>query len=364
MPEKRKNLSLFMMHQFRQADYIKTAIKKKTHIKESKMKKSILTHTKKTLIGGLTVCLSSISFAAETWDMPLAYSSSNYHSVIAKEFAEEITSKQNEVKFITHPSGSLFKGGEIYGAVRRGLAPVGERLISALSNESAIYAIDAIPFLATTYESSWNLYQASKPALEETLEEHGLKLLYSVPWPPQGLYANKPINSIADMQGLKFRAYNPATSTIAELMGAIPTKVEAAEVAQAFATGVAESMLSSGSTGYDQKLWESVDYWYDVKAWLPKNMVFVNTRSWNSLSEETQKIILDASATAEKKGWLKAEELANWYKEELAKNGMKVQHAGTTLTDELQAIGVKMTLDWLKDSGSEGQDIIDTYQAM
>lgn len=328
------------------------------------MKKSMLKHSAKALAGGLTVCLSSISFSAETWDMPLAYSASNYHSVLAKEFAEEISSKQDEIKLVTHPSGSLFKGSEIYVSVRRGLAPIGERLISALSNESPVYSIDAIPFLASTYEDSWSLYQASKPALEKTLEKHGLKLLYSVPWPPQGLYANKPINTITDMKGLKFRAYNPATSHIAEIMGAIPTKIEAAEVAQAFATGVAESMLSSGSTGYDQKLWESVDYWYDVKAWLPKNMVFVNVRAWNALSEETKKIVLTASATAEKKGWVKAEELANWYKLELEKNGMHVQYAGETLTNELQNIGVTMTLDWLKESGLEGQKIIDAYKAM
>ncbi|MBJ7536570.1 TRAP transporter substrate-binding protein [Marinomonas transparens] len=328
------------------------------------MKKSMLKNSAKTLAGGLSICLSSMSFAAETWDMPLAYSASNYHSVIAKEFAEEISGKQSEIKLVTHPSGSLFKGSEIYSSVRRGLAPIGERLISALSNEDPIYTVDAVPFLASTFESSWNLYQASKPALEKTLAKHGLKLLYSVPWPPQGLYANKPINSIADMKGLKFRAYNPATSTIAEIMGAIPTKIEAAEVAQAFATGVAESMISSGSTGYDQKLWESVDYWYDVMAWLPKNMVFVNMRAWNGLSEETQKIVLSASATAEKKGWAKSEELANWYKLELEKHGMHVQYAGETLTNELQNIGIKMTMDWLEESGAEGQKIIDDFKAM
>lgn len=328
------------------------------------MKKHMIRKGAASFIGGLAISLSGVTYAADTWDMPLAYSATNYHSEIAKEFADEVSAQQDEIEIITHPSGSLFKGGEIYGAVRRNLAPIGERLISALSNESPIYSIDAIPFLATDFDSSWKLYQASKPAMEKVLAKQGLKLLYSVPWPPQGLYANKPISSIADMKGVKFRAYNPATSKIAEIMGAIPTKVEAAEVAQAFATGVAESMLSSGSTGYDQKLWEHVKYWYDVKAWLPKNMVFVNARAWKGLSEDTQKIILKASAEAEKKGWAKAEELANWYKVELAKNGMTVELAGSTLTDELQAIGVTMTLDWLKEAGPEGKQVIDSYQAM
>lgn len=328
------------------------------------MKKSSLNTSIKAFAGSIAIGLSSVSLAAETWDMPLAYSATNYHSEIAKEFAKEVSAAQSEIEIVTHPSGSLFKGGEIYASVRRGLAPIGERLISALSNESPVYSIDAIPFLATDFDASWNLYQASKPAIEEVLDGHRLKLLYSIPWPPQGLYANKEINQISDMQGLKFRAYNPATSTIAELMGAIPTKVEAAEVSQAFATGVAESMLSSGSTGYDQKLWEHVDYWYDVKAWLPKNMVFVNKRAWNALSEETQEIVLAASAKAEEKGWTKARELSDWYATELAKNGMTVQPAGEKLTSEFEEIGVKMTNDWLKDAGSQGQEIIDAYQAM
>ncbi|RDL45204.1 C4-dicarboxylate ABC transporter substrate-binding protein [Marinomonas piezotolerans] len=326
-------------------------------------KKTILNSTK-AVLGGITLALSSVSFAADTWDMPLAYSASNYHSVIAKEFAEQVTGAQDEIEVITHPSGSLFKGGEIYSSVRRGLAPIGERLISALSNEDPIYSIDAVPFLATDFDSSWRLYQASKPAMEEVLKKHRLKLLYSIPWPPQGLYASKEINSVADMKGLTFRAYNPATSKIAEMMGAIPTKVEAAEVSQAFATGVAESMLSSGSTGYDQKLWEHVDYWYDVKAWLPKNMVFVNVRAWNQLSPETQDVILKASADAEKKGWAKARELADWYKKELAANGMTVQEASPKLKSDLQAIGVTMTNDWLKEAGEKGQSVIEAYKAM
>ena len=207
---------------------------------------------------------ASLATAGEKWDMPLAYSATNYHSENAAKFAEEITKASGgELEVVTHPSGSLFKGGEIFRAIRTGQAPIGERLISALGNEDAIFEIDALPFLASSFAEAKNLYKASKPAMQKVLAEKGVKLLYAVPWPPQGLYANKPINSAADMKGLKFRAYNAATSRLAELMGAVPTKIEAAELSQAFATGVAESMISSGSTGYDRKIWEHVKYWYE-----------------------------------------------------------------------------------------------------
>lgn len=302
---------------------------------------------------------------AEKWDMPLAYSATNYHSENAARFAAAVTAATGgKLEIVAHPSGSLFKGGEIFRAVRTGQAPIGERLISALGNEDAMFEIDALPFLATSFKEARVLFDATKPALNEILDEKGLKLLYAVPWPPQGIYAKKELNSAADMKGVKFRAYNAATARLAELMGAIPTKIEAAEISQAFSTGVAESMISSGSTGYDRKLWEHTSHWYDVQAWLPKNMVVVNKKAWASLDGATQGIVLGAAAMAEQAGWAKAEELADWYKEQLAANGMKVGPAGGQLKADFQKIGATMTKEWLDRAGAAGQATVDKYKSM
>jgi len=321
----------------------------------------------KLVVGG-TVCaliMSASAALAEKWDMPLAYSATSYHSENAAAFAQRVTEATGgELEIATHPAGSLFKGSDIFRAVRTGQAPIGERLISALGNEDPLFEIDALPFLATSFEQSWNLYQASKPAMEETLKKKGVMLLYAVPWPPQGLYNKSEVKSTRDMRGIKFRAYNSATSRLAELMGAVRTKIEAAEIAQAFATGVAESMISSGATGYDRKIWEHVKYWYDVKAWLPKNMVIVNMDAWNALSPEIQEIVLKEAAQAEKDGWAKAQELADWYKEQLASNGMSVDGPGDQLRDDLLKIGDTMTKEWLERAGNAGQQVIDSYRAM
>ena len=303
--------------------------------------------------------------AAEKWDMPLAYSASNYHSENAAQFAEEVTKASGgELEIVAHPGGSLFGGGEIYRAVRTGQAPIGERLISALGNENPLFEVDALPFLATSFDDSWKLYQASKPQLEKTLDEAGLKLLYTVPWPPQGLYNKNPVTAAADMQGVKFRAYNAATSRLAELMGAVPTKIEAAELSQAFATGVADSMISSGSTGYDRKIWEHVKYWYDVQAWLPKNMVVVNKAAWEGLDESLQKVVLEAAAAAETRGWDKARELSDWYKEQLAAEGMVIEAPSDKLKADFEKIGQTMTNEWLEKAGADGKAVIDAYKAM
>ncbi|MEM8580861.1 MAG: C4-dicarboxylate ABC transporter substrate-binding protein, partial [Pseudomonadota bacterium] len=210
------------------------------------------------LATGVAMVFSANAALAEKWDMALAYSATNYHSEIAAEFAAEVTAN-SDLEIVTHPGGSLFGGSEIFGAVRKGLAPIGERLISALGNDDAIYEVDSVPFLASGFSDAKTLYEVSKPALIETLEEARLHFLYSCPWPPQGFYSVQSAESLDDVAGLKFRAYNATTSKMAEGLGMVPTKIEAAELAQAFATGVAQSMISSGSTGYDRKLWEHVD---------------------------------------------------------------------------------------------------------
>ena len=301
--------------------------------------------------------------AAEKWDMPLAYSATNYHSENAALFAKAVTDATGgELEIVTHPSGSLYKGGEIYRAVRTGQAPIGERLMSALGNEHPIFEVDALPFLASSFEAAHDLYLASRPAVEKILDEQGLVFLYAVPWPPQGLYHESPVNSVSDMEGAKFRAYNAATARLAELMGAVPTKIEAAEISQAFATGVATSMISSGSTGYDRKIWEHVGYWYDVNGWLPKNMVIANKDAWDSLDDETRAVIRGAAAMAEQAGWAKAEELSTWYAEQLAANGMTVEGPSDQLKADFEKIGEIMTKEWLERAGDTGQSVVDAYR--
>lgn len=312
-----------------------------------------------TALGAL---VATPAMAQERWDMALAYAASNYHSETAADFAEAVNAAQDEIEIVTHPSGSLFPGGEIYGAVRRGLVPIGERLISALANEDPLFEIDALPFLATSFDEARTLYEVSRPALEEILAEQGMVFLYSVPWPPQGLYSITPVVEIEDMEGLRFRAYNAATSRIAELAGAVPTQIEAAELSQAFATGVAESMISSGSTGYDRQIWEHVDYWYDIQAWLPRNMVMVNAGAWEALSEDTRDIILAEAAAAEEAGWATAEELSDWYKEQLAAEGMTIEPPSDQLAADFAEIGETMAAEWMERADERGIAVLEAYR--
>lgn len=317
------------------------------------------------LIAAASAVVLTGTAKAESWDMALAYSATNFHSEAAAAFAAEVGEKTDGALTITtHPSGSLFGGSEIFGAVRKGLVPIGERLISALGNDNALYEIDSIPFLATSFADARNLYKASKPALIDLLAESKLELLYSCPWPPQGFYSIDRAETLSDIKGLKFRAYNATTSKMAVSLGMAPTKIEAAELSQAFATGVAQAMISSGSTGYDRKLWEQVGFYYDVKAWLPRNMVIVNGKAWAKLDDATQSIVRDAAANAEDACWAKSEELDQWYIEQFEANGMEVNAASDALRTAFEEAGGELLAEWLERTGDEGVAILKAYEEM
>ena len=303
------------------------------------------------------------AFAQTKWNLPAAYPADNPHSENLALFAKDVAEATGgKLQITVHPAASLFKAPEIKRAVQTGQAQIGEVLISLHENEDPIYGVDVVPFLATSFPESMKLWQASKPAIEKKLASQGLLLLFAVPWAPQGIYAKKEINSVDDMKGLKWRAYNVGTARIGELVGAQSVTVQAAELAQALATGVVNSFMTSAATGYDSKAWESMSYFYDTQAWIPKNITFVNKAAFDALDKPTQDAVLKAAATAEKRGWKMWEEKNGWYLDQLKSHGMKVEAPSATLQSGLKKIGDQLTADWLKKAGAEGEAVIAAYK--
>ena len=309
--------------------------------------------------------MASSAAVAEKWDMPMAYAATNFHSEHGVIFAEKVKAYTGgKLEITTHPGGSLFKGGEIKRAVQTGQAPIGERFMSAHANEAPLLGWDNLPFLATSYEDNNKLWAAAKDKVNAQLADLNLVALYTCPWPGQGFYFKKEVTSSADTQGIKFRSYNSATATFAKELGMLPVQVEAAELSQALATGVAEAFISSGSTGYDRKVWEHLTHYYKVNAWLPRNYVIINKGIYEGLSEDIRSALHKAADETGAACSAKSAELASWYFEQLEANGMKVEDAGPGFLKELKAIGAKMQADWLTSVGADGQAIVDAYKKM
>jgi len=314
-------------------------------------------------LAATAMALSLPAMAQTKWDLPAAYPATNFHSVNLAQFAEDVSKASGgKLNITVHAGASLFKAPEIKRAVQGGQAQIGEILLANFQNEWQLFGADGLPFLATSYDESMKLYQAQKPFLEKKLAEQGMMLLYAVAWPPQGIYAKKPINAAADLRGVKWRAYSPATSRIAELVGAQPVTVQAAELSQAMATGVVESYMSSGSTGVDTKTYEHLKFYYDTQAWLPKNAVIVNKRAFDALDKPTQDALLKAAADAESRGWDASKKVNVDSLNTLKANGVNVTPPSDALKADMRKVGETMVKEWLDRSGPEGQALLDAFR--
>jgi TRAP-type transport system periplasmic protein len=321
----------------------------------------------KTFHKALLVLVSAVAAsgaAAQTkWDLPTAYAATNFHTENIVQFAADVDkTTTGKLKITVHANAALFKAPEIKRAVQGGQAQAGEILLANFQNEWQVFGVDGLPFLADSYDESLKLYKAQRPALDKKLSEQGMMLLFSVPWPPQGIYSKKPIASAADLKGIKWRAYSPATARIAELVGAQPVTVQAAELSQAMATGVVESYMSSGATGYDTKTFEHLKFWYDTQAWLPKNAVIMNKKAFDALDKPTQEAVLKAAAEAETRGWDISKKKNTEYIDLLKKNGMTIAPPSAALKADMAKVGDTMLKEWLDKAGAEGQSIVDTYR--
>ena len=311
----------------------------------------------------LLMALATQTFAQTKWDLPAAYPASNFHTENLTQFASDVDKATGgKLKIQVHANASLFKAPEIKRAVQGGQAQIGEILLANYQNEWQVFGVDGVPFLADSYDSARKLWTVQKPVLEKKLGEQGMMVLYAVAWPPQGIYTKRTLNSAADMKGLKWRAYSPATARIAELVGAVPVTVQAAELGQAMATGVIDSYMSSGSTGYDSKTFEHIKNWYDTQAWLPKNAVIVNKAAFDALDAPTKQALLKAAADAETRGWASSQKANGETLDKLKANGMQIIAPPAVLKADMKKVGDTMLTEWLEKAGPEGKQLVDAYR--
>lgn len=317
-----------------------------------------------TLAGFAVVLTAAPVLSQTTWDMPTPYGDAVFHTQNIIAFADEVREATGGTLDITvHSAGSLFAHGQIKDSVRRGLAPIGEILMSQLVNENPVFGVDSIPFLAASYDEAAALWEASRGAVSEALEAQGLTLLFSVPWPGQSLFLRDEVTDPAQLQGVSFRAYNNATERMAQLLGMIPTQVEAGDIPTAFSTGRVASMITSPSTGVSSQAWDYTTHFIDVQAWLPKNMVFVNSQALARLSGEERAAVLAAAEAAETRGWEMSRAETDTQIAALEAAGMMVMQPSEALSARLSEIGEIMTEEWLSGAGDAGAAIMDAFSA-
>ncbi len=317
-------------------------------------------------LGLMIAAVAGFPFAAQAqtkWDMPTPYSDGEFHTVNVKLFAADVRkATNNQLDINVHSSGSLIKHPDMLRAVSTGQVNLVELLLGQFGNEDPVFAADNVPFVATGYDNAWKFYQAQKPYLEKKLMGRGVRLLYAVAWPGQGIYTKNALKSVADLKGVKFRTYSPQTARLAELLGASPTVIQVPEIPQAFATGTVHAMITSSATGTSSKAWEFVKNYYLTNAFHPKNIVAVNERAFQRLPDAQKKALLEAAATAEQRGWDLSRQREGAANKQLGENGMTLHTPDAAMRAAFTKVGDTILAEWLKSAGADGEAIITGFR--
>lgn len=300
--------------------------------------------------------------AQTSWKLATGYRAESFHTQNLFQFAQDVEqATAGQLKIEVHPNNTLFKLADIRQAVQDNKAEAGETIMSSMVQEIPIAGADSIPFVVTSYADAQRLWQLQRPLIDRHFAARGLKLLYAVPWPPQGLFSSKPVRGSADFAGTKMRTYNQTTVRIAELMKAVPVDVPMVEVNRAIAEGRMDNMITSAVTGVENKVWGPIRHYYEINAWFPKNVVFVNARAFGTLKPAAREAVLRAAATAETRGWARSQAVMQESTNELRANGIKVERVSGEFDQEIKRLGEKFSREWVRLVGNEANHIFVPY---
>lgn len=300
--------------------------------------------------------------AQTVWKLATGYPAESFHTENLRQFSKDVAvATGGRLVIEIHPNNSLVKLADIRARVEAGDIAAGEVIMSSLIKQIPVAGIDSVPFIVGSFDDAKRLWRYQRPVIDPALAKRGLIGLYAVPWPSQGLFSIRPVGTSFDLKGSRMRTYNAATVRIAEMMGAVPVDVPMTEVSQALAVGRIDSMITSGVTGVDSKVWNQLKYFYDIRAWFPKNIVLVNRVAFGALDAKTQEAVRQAAAAAEERGWQMSEAAAAASVSALASHGMRIDPIGFEFRTELRRFGERFSLEWIRTTGQDAISILIPY---
>ena len=308
------------------------------------------------------LCAATVAHAQTSWKLATGYRAESFHTENIAQFSREIaTVTKGQLAMDLAPNGSLFKLADIRQAVEEGKVQAGETIMTSMVKDIPIAGADSIPFVVGSYKRAQRLWELQRPGMEREFAQRGLKILYTVPWPPQGLYTTRPVKTLGDFKNMKMRTYNQTTVRLAEMLGATSVDVAMVDVGKAANEGRMDAMITSAVTGVENKVWGPIKHYYEINAWYPKNIVFVNAKAFDALTPDARSAVLKAAAEAEGRGWLASEAVAQSATKELQANGIKVERISGELENDLKRMGERFSREWVRSVGHAASDIFVPY---
>lgn len=167
-----------------------------------------------------------------------------------------------------------------------------------------IFEVFSLPFLFKTYQqavSTTRQFFTTAPELIAPLDKYNLTPLMYTDGASQIIQTKKPVNSLADLKGLKLRTAGGMANTVVESLGAVPVALMVGDAYSSIQSGVVDGTYTAG-------LFQEMYKWYEVAPnflvptsliQTPLGVFIINQKLWKSMSKEDQDIINKAAVEQE-----------------------------------------------------------------
>jgi TRAP-type C4-dicarboxylate transport system substrate-binding protein len=214
------------------------------------------------------------------------------------------------VELTTHNQMSLGLG-DVYPLLGQGVYDVAMTVGDyAVADAPELEGLD-VPLLALTADDARAMVDAARPMVTDIFHDRfNSHVLAIAPYPPQVVFCNHEINSLADLEGLKVRASGRMTALLLEALGAEGVNVSFAEVPGALQNGVVDCAVTGAGSGYSAGWWEVSTHLLPIPlgGWDPV-ITAMNLDKWNSLDGDTQALISSEIVTGfEDLAWASAQD--------------------------------------------------------
>ena len=253
-----------------------------------------------TLTGAL-VCASFNATAAESWRAWNIHNDGHPNTAAMDRFAELVgEATEGEVELQVFHGGVLGSQPDALEQVRLGAIEVGNFNLGPIGPMVKEANLVSLPFIFKSVPHMFRVLEGEAgEIMAGAMAEAGVMPLAWVDAGARSFYSQKPINTPADVEGLKIRVMNNDLYTsMISAMGGNPSPMAFAEVQQALKTGVVDGAENNFPSFKNVGHYEVTTHYSLSEHLIIPECICVNTDKFNALSPELQTAVRGAAEEA------------------------------------------------------------------
>ncbi|MFP4126173.1 MAG: TRAP transporter substrate-binding protein [Alphaproteobacteria bacterium] len=191
-------------------------------------------------------------------------------------------------------------GADVFRLLDDGVFDIGATVADyTVADAPELEGLD-VPLVATEATAARAMVEAARPMVEDIMADRfGAQLLAIAPYPPQIVFCNTEIATLADLEGLEIRGSGRMTTNFLEALGAEGINLDFAEVPGALERGVIDCAITGSGSGYSAGWWESSTHLMTLPlgGW-DAVVTAMNRERFEELSDDMQAFLAEQIATA------------------------------------------------------------------